>query len=236
MRTLNILILGFCLINLTSMSKSLANSNADNLNTTKDTKIDLDIINNTIIAPKIIDTTSDHLGSINLINSSEDTKPRSTGGQFGPFTDNEKQMAKKFPEIFPPKANYENVIVVNNIIYISGQLPIERGELRITGKLGDDISVEQGKEAARLCMLNILSQLEQKFGSVGRIKRCIKITGFINSTPTFTAQAQVINAASELLKTIMGPAKGEHVRTVVGVQALPLGAAVQIDAIFELGQ
>lgn len=221
MRTLNILTLVLCLINLINMSNIFANSNINGLDIIKNNAADLDAINNNIINP---------------INSINDSKPKSTGGQFGPFSDNEKQMAKKFPEIFPPKANYENVVVINNIIYISGQLPIERGELRITGKLGDDISVEQGKEAARLCIFNILSQLEQKFGSLGRIKRCIKITGFVNSTPTFTAQPQVINAASELLKTIMGPTKGEHTRTVVGVQALPLGAAVQIDAIFELGQ
>ncbi len=159
---------------------------------------------------------------------------RPVSSQFEVYKANNRKMAARFPEVFPPVAQYQSYVISGKLIFFSGQLPIDQGTLTIIGKLGDNISMWSGQEGARLCMLNILAQLEKILGTVHKVKSCVKITGFVNSTPNFTAQAQIINAASELLVSVLGERKGQHARTVIGVNSLPLGAAVQIDAIFEM--
>ena len=119
-------------------------------------------------------------------------------------------------------------------LYISGQLPIGNDNKMIKGKIGKDLSLEDGQKAARLCIINILAQAKKAMnGNLEEIKNCVKITGFVNSTDDFTDQPKVINPASETLSSVFGD-KGKHTRAAVSTNSLPLGAAVEIDAIFEI--
>ena len=139
----------------------------------------------------------------------------------------------KLPEVSVPVANYVPYVVVGKIVYISGQLPFEDGKIKFTGKLGDKISLEQGQSAAKLCALNILAQLKAAAGSLENVKRCVKLTGFVNSTPDFITQPQVINGASDFIVEVFAD-KGKHARSAVSVASLPFDAAVEIEAIFEI--
>jgi|TARA_B110000211_G_C13991217_1_gene514108 enamine deaminase RidA (YjgF/YER057c/UK114 family) len=138
------------------------------------------------------------------------------------------------PKAPKPVGAYLAYKQVNNLVYVSGQLPIkENGEI-LCGKIGADLSMVQGKEAAILCTLNILAQIKDACGGkLDKIKSCIKITGYINSTEDFKDQPKILNASSELISNIFGQ-NGLHARVAVSVNALPLGAAVEIDAIFEV--
>ncbi len=119
------------------------------------------------------------------------------------------------------------------MVYISGQLPMENGKLKFSGKVGQDITIEKGTEAARLCAYYILAQLKAAVGDFSRVRQCIKVSGFVNSLPDFTLHSQVINGASDLLVEFFQE-KGKHTREAVGVSSLPLGAAVEVGAIFEI--
>jgi len=122
----------------------------------------------------------------------------------------------------------------NNLIFISGQLSIKSDGSLVKGKVGSDLTLEQGQEAAKICAINILSQIKAACnGDLNKIKSCIKITGFINSDDNFIEQPKVINEASELITEIFEK-KGIHSRAAVSVNSLPLGAAVEIEAIFEI--
>ena len=121
-----------------------------------------------------------------------------------------------------------------NLLYISGQLPISKDGKTIKGKVGKDLSIEQGQEAAKFCVLNILAQAKKAMnGDLDKIKGCVRINGFVNSADDFTDQPKVINPASETISAIFGE-DGKHTRVAVGVNSLPLGIAVEIDAIFEI--
>ena len=133
------------------------------------------------------------------------------------------------PEPAAPVAVYVPVVVSGGLAHVSGQLPFVDGKL-VTGRLGDDLSLDQGIEAARACGLMILAQLRAAVGSLSRIERIVKLGAFVNSTGDFTMQPQVANGASELMAAVLGDA-GRHARSAVGVPALPLGAAVEVDAI-----
>ena len=123
---------------------------------------------------------------------------------------------------------------IGKIVYISGQLPIEPNGNIMKGKIGSDLTLEDGQKAAYLCTLNILSQIKESCeGNIDKVKNCIKITGYVNSIDDFKEQPKVINPASELLKNVFGEL-GKHTRAAVSVNSLPLGAAVEIDAIFEI--
>ncbi len=136
------------------------------------------------------------------------------------------------PDAPAPAANYVPFVISGNHVYISGQ--ISRGQKDITGKVGETLSVEEGQEAARICALNILAQLKEAVnGDWMKVRRCVRLGGFVNCTPDFTDQPLVINGASNLIAEIMGDA-GKHARAAVGVSSLPLGVAVEIDAIFEI--
>lgn len=129
-----------------------------------------------------------------------------------------------------PVANYVPGIVHGQLLFISGQVSKTGSGDVITGKLGAGLDIPRGREAARVCALNILAQAKAALGSLDRIERIVKLTGFVNSAPDFIDQPQVVNGASDLLVEVLGD-KGRHTRSAVGVSALPLDAAVEIEAI-----
>lgn len=138
------------------------------------------------------------------------------------------------PEAAAPAANYVPYVISGSLLYLSGQLPIEGGKIAVTGLLGADVPLEDGQRAAQLCAINILAQAKAALGGdLGRIARVIKLNGFVASAPGFVEQHLVINGASNLIAEILGDA-GKHARAAVGMAALPLNAAVEIDAIMEI--
>ena len=130
-------------------------------------------------------------------------------------------------------ANYLPYRVVGNLVYISGQIAFDEGEL-ITGKIGDNLNVMEGVAAARICLINVMAQLDSACdGDLSRVKNCIKLGIFVNATPDCTAHPQIANGASDLIVEIMG-ANGRHSRAAVGCSSLPLGSAVEVEAMFEI--
>ena len=150
------------------------------------------------------------------------------------FENKIKELKINLPEAKPPVGSYVATKIVGNLLYISGQISIaENGEL-IKGKIGKDLSVEDGYKAAERCGLSIISQAKVACtGDLSKIKSCVKLTGFVNSTDNFTEQPKVINGASDLIASIFGDA-GMHTRAAVSTNSLPLGVSVEVDAIFEL--
>ena len=136
------------------------------------------------------------------------------------------------PEAAAPVASYVPVVVQNGIAYVSGQLPFVDGEL-VIGRLGDDVSLEQGQQAARACGMMILAQLKAAGIDLDRVERVVKLGAFVSSTSDYTDQPKVANGASDLMFDVFGD-KGRHARAAVGVPALPLGAAVEVDAIIAI--
>ena len=138
------------------------------------------------------------------------------------------------PEAPAPVGAYVAFKKVKNLLFISGQLPITPDGKIIKGKIGKDLTLEDGQNASKLCVVNILSQVKKAMdGDLSKVKNCIKITGYVNSTEDFKDQPKVINPASETLSEVFGDL-GKHTRAAVSTNALPLGAAVEIDAIFEV--
>lgn len=133
------------------------------------------------------------------------------------------------PEPAAPVAAYVPVVVHGGMAHVSGQLPFIDGHL-VTGRLGEDVALEQGAAAARACGLMILAQLKAALGSLDRVERVVKLGAFVSSTGDFTDQPKIANGASELMAQVFGDA-GKHARSAVGVPVLPLGAAVEVDAI-----
>jgi len=140
----------------------------------------------------------------------------------------------ELPNPAAPAANYVPTVIAGNLLFVAGQITIFNGEVRYLGKLGAGLDVETGKQAARLCGLNIISQARAALGgSLDRIKRCVKLGGFVNCTPDFIDHPQVVNGASDLMVEVFGDA-GKHARFAVGAVSLPRGVAVEVDAIFEI--
>ena len=135
----------------------------------------------------------------------------------------------------PPKpvGSYVPVVISGKLAFVSGQIPIKDGKVIHAGKVSKDLSVEDAQGAARLCVINALAQLKAELGSLDRISKIVKVSGFVNSPPEFTDQPKVINGASDLLFEIFGQ-KGQHARIAVGVSSLPLNSAVEIDLIAEI--
>ena len=150
------------------------------------------------------------------------------------FENKIKELKINLPEAKPPVGSYVATKIVGNLLYISGQISIsENGEL-IKGKVGNDLSVDDGYKAAERCGLSIISQAKVACnGDLSKIKSCVKLTGFVNSTDNFTEQPKVINGASDLIASVFGEA-GMHTRAAVSTNSLPLGVSVEVDAIFEL--
>jgi enamine deaminase RidA (YjgF/YER057c/UK114 family) len=142
------------------------------------------------------------------------------------------ELGIELPQAAAPVAAYVPVVVTGNLAHVSGQLPFVGGRL-VTGRLGEDVSLDQGKAAARACGLMILAQLQAALGSLDRVERVVKLGAFICSADTFPDQPLVANGASELMAEVFGEA-GKHARSAVGVPVLPLGAAVEVDAIVAL--
>ena len=142
-------------------------------------------------------------------------------------------LGVELPSPAAPAANYVPYVVSGNQLFISGQLPMGADGLEHVGKLGDELSVGDGKAAAKLCAINLLAQAKAATGDLEKVARLVKIVGFVNSTADFTQQPLVINGASDFLVQAMGD-KGRHARSAVSAASLPFGAAVEIEAIFEL--
>lgn len=137
------------------------------------------------------------------------------------------------PEPVAPVANYVPFVVAGNLVFISGQVSIGPGGL-ITGKLGADLDLAKGVEAAHACGVNLIAQLRAACGGdLDRVKRVVKLGGFVNCTPDFTDQPKVVNGASDLMVAVFGDA-GRHARAAVGAPSLPLNAAVEVDGVFEI--
>tara|TARA_B100001175_G_C19171774_1_gene477772 strand:- start:54 stop:515 length:462 start_codon:yes stop_codon:yes gene_type:complete len=145
-----------------------------------------------------------------------------------------KELNITLPKAADPVGSYVASKISNNLLFISGQISIdENGEL-IKGKLGKDLSTDEGYNAAKRCALSIISQVKKACDNdLSKIKSCIKLTGFVNSTDDFIEQPKVINGASDLIKSVFGES-GLHTRAAVSTNSLPLGVSVEVDAIFEL--
>lgn len=144
-----------------------------------------------------------------------------------------QELGISLPQPAKPVAAYVPAVQAGAWVYISGQLPSVGGVVKFTGKLGAEVSVEDGYQAARLCAINALAAVKSVIGDLNRVERIVKVTGFVASADGFTKQPAVMNGCSELLKSIFGEA-GSHARTSVGVAELPLGAAVEVEMIVQL--
>ena len=141
-----------------------------------------------------------------------------------------RELGLELPEAVAPAFQYVAVVVYGGYAWVSGQIPRAGNRILMTGKAGAEISLEQAQVAARACVLQALSQLNQALGDLDRVVRVIKMTGFVASAPGFTQQPQVIDAASELLGQVLGEA-GQHARSAVGVAELPRGVPVEIELV-----
>jgi enamine deaminase RidA (YjgF/YER057c/UK114 family) len=144
------------------------------------------------------------------------------------------ELGIEIPEAAAPAANYVPYVKTGNLVFISGQVPFVKGELKYQGKVGSEFSTETGVECARVCALNIIAQVKAACdGDLDRVVRCVKLGGFVNCTDGFGEQPKVINGASDLMVEVFGD-KGRHARFAVGTNALPMNVAVEIDAVFEI--
>jgi enamine deaminase RidA (YjgF/YER057c/UK114 family) len=145
-----------------------------------------------------------------------------------------QELGIELPQPSRPGANYVPFVRAGGLLVLTGQLAQWNGERRFVGKLGAEFGVAEGQEAARLCALNLVAHLRAALdGDLDRVVRCVRVAGFVNSTPDFTAQSQVVNGASDVFVQIFGEA-GRHARMAVGVSALPYDVAVEVEAVFEV--
>ena len=145
-----------------------------------------------------------------------------------------KELNIELPNAPDPVGAYVAFKKIGNLLFISGQLPISKDGKIIKGKIGAGLNLEDGQKASKLCVINILAQVKKALnGDLNKVKNCVKITGFVNSIDDFKDQPKVINPASETLSSVFG-INGKHARAAISTNSLPLGAAVEIDAIFEI--
>ena len=150
------------------------------------------------------------------------------------FDENIKNLGLNIPELPKALANYVPFKIVGKTMYISGQAPVRNGEMIYKGKVGSDITIEEGIEAAKLCVINIIAAVKTGLeGDWNKLDSFVKLTGFVNCQDSFTDQPKIINGASDMLVEIFGD-QGPHARVAVGSNALPLGISVEIDAIVQL--
>ncbi|PWS36978.1 hypothetical protein DFH01_08845 [Falsiroseomonas bella] len=144
------------------------------------------------------------------------------------------ELGITLPQPAAPVANYIGYNIVGNQVIVSGQIPFVEGKIAVTGKLGAGVSIEDGQRAARICFVNLLAQVKAAAGGdLDRVKRVVRLGGFVACTPDFTQQPQVINGASDLAVAVFGE-KGKHARAAVGCPSLPGDAAVEVEGMFEL--
>ncbi len=146
-----------------------------------------------------------------------------------------KELGIELLEASSPLGSYIPFIKIGDLVFLSGILPLINGRLTRQGKVGKEVSLEEAREDARVVTVNALSILKTHLGNLNKIKRCIKVTGYIASDPDFTEQPKVLDAASDLLFEIFGE-KGRHVRSAIGVSVLPLNSPIEIEFIFEVSQ
>ncbi|MEQ8195535.1 MAG: RidA family protein [Rhodospirillales bacterium] len=144
------------------------------------------------------------------------------------------ELGIELPKAAAPAANYVPFTITGNLVFVSGQVTVWNGELKYIGTVGGDLSAEDGYKAARLCGLNLIAQARAACnGDLDRVKRVVKLGGFVNAAPGFKDHPKVINGASDLMADVFGEA-GKHARFAVGAASLPLGVAVEIDGLFEI--
>ncbi|MFB6618726.1 RidA family protein [Streptomyces sp. NPDC085524] len=143
------------------------------------------------------------------------------------------ELGLTLPDVVPPLAAYQPAVRSGAYVYTAGQLPMVKGSMPVTGKVGAEVSAEQAKELAAVCALNALAAVKSVIGDLDKIARVVKVVGFVASAPDFTAQPGVLNGASELLGEVLGE-KGVHARSAVGVAVLPLDAPVEVEILVEL--
>lgn len=146
-----------------------------------------------------------------------------------------RDMGIELPQASAPAANYRPFIVAGAHLFISGQIAQKSDGSFLTGRLGDGLSVEDGREAARLCALHVVAQAKTALGSLDRVLQILRVTGYVQAAPDFTGHPKVVNGASDFLVEAFGD-KGRHTRAAVGVASLPLGSAVEVDAIMLVGE
>ena len=145
-----------------------------------------------------------------------------------------KGLGIEVPEPAAPVANYVPFVAVGKLVFMSGQVPLVDGKPQYIGKVGTTFSVEEGQQAARICAINLIAQMRAAAGGdLDKVKRVVRLGGFVNSTPDFTQQPSVVNGASDVMVEVFGD-KGKHCRTAVSAGALPLDVAVEVDAVIEL--
>jgi enamine deaminase RidA (YjgF/YER057c/UK114 family) len=145
-----------------------------------------------------------------------------------------KEHRISIPAAASPVGNYVAWVRTGNLVFVSGQIPLVGGELTCKGRVGETVSLEEAQKAARTCALNLVAQVKAACeGDLDRVTRVVKICGFVNSTADFVQQANVLNGASDLMVQVFGEA-GKHARAAVSCPTLPLGAAVEVDAVFEV--
>ena len=145
-----------------------------------------------------------------------------------------RELSIELPPPAPPAGGYVPWVVSDSLVFIAGQLPVWNGEIRFHGRVDSEITVEDGYAAARLCGLNLLAQAREACGGrLERVRRVVRLGGFVLATPGFTDHPKVLNGASDLMQDVFGAA-GRHARFAVGAASLPLGAAVEVEGIFEL--
>jgi len=144
------------------------------------------------------------------------------------------ELGIELPAPAPPAGAYVPFVVTGSLLLVAGQLPMRDGKIVYTGRIGAEIGLDDGVAAARLCALNLLAQVRAACeGDLGRVRRVLRLAGFVQAVPGFTQHPQVLNGASELMVDVFGPA-GRHARVAVGAPSLPLGAAVEIEGMFEI--
>lgn len=144
------------------------------------------------------------------------------------------ELGIELPVAAKSVASYQPVVIDGDLVIVSGQLPMELGEIRYSGHLGQEVSLEEGVLAARLCAINVLAQLQAACeGALGRVERCVRLAGYVSSTAGFCDHPTVINGASDLIVDLFGE-RGQHARAAVGCSSLPLGAAVEVEAVFRI--
>ena len=141
-------------------------------------------------------------------------------------------LGLELPEVATPAGSYVPAVISGNLVFTAGQIPLVDGKLMAEGRLGAEITAEAGKEIAQRCALNAIAAVKSVLGDLGRVKKVVKVVGFVASTPEFTAQPGVVNGASELLQAAFGDA-GIHARSAVGVAVLPLNSPVEVELIVE---
>ena len=150
------------------------------------------------------------------------------------YDDRIKELKIKLPEAKPPVGNYVATKIVGKMLFISGQISIDENGQLIKGKVGKELDTEAGYNAAKRCALSIIAQVKKACDNdLSKVRSCVKLTGFVNSTDEFTDQPKIINGASDLIAAVFGDS-GMHTRAAVSTNSLPLGVSVEVDAIFEL--